>query len=314
MRKVGLFLVVILSFSTNVYANAGPVEWIGSSDSIIIPKRNENIEVLHEDLKYDITIHDFEYERNNYVAEVTAIYELYNYGDSNEVVKIAFPFDKGIAESLNHDITVLFDGKPVEYDVLYLKGGDRDISFPSKNEKYKWDKIGLLDFEEILYRISDDYIYDGGPTYYHGSINLIYFEVEFLQNQNHKLEVNYVTSPSITREGSYFFGYSEWEPIFHYYLEPASYWNDFGSLDIEINIPEGYELSNISLNDISESSEFKYVGNFETLPEDELIFTMAPRGKYNNWRDILGDSIIIIIALFSTFIIIAVVVKRKKVL
>jgi len=275
IRKTVLILALMLLIGNISYANGGPTSDLGSMDSIIIPQKSENISVIHESLTYDIRLENQPEKYAPFIADVTAKYEMENQGNTDERVKIAFPFDRG------GDASVRFDGELIEYQVLTLSGAD-DVSYPKKNEKYKWDKIGLLSFDEILAGVNKSNLDAYHDTSSYGSLSLIYFEVEFKKGMKHELLVNYQSNPSLVRDMLFLYNYTDWTPYFHYYLEPASYWKSFGSLDVEIHIPEGYEISNISLSGMKEVEPYKYSGYYNTLPENQLIFALDKKRGFRS--------------------------------
>lgn len=119
------------------------------------------------------------------------------------------------------------------------------------------------------------------------------FGVSFLPGQRRELSIEYWQFPG--EDYSLLL-----KPVrrFDHLLQPARHWAHFGSLSIEVRIPEGYTLSTVM--PISKTGNGRYDAYFEELPVGNLSLFLAPGPGPRWWWDRTGRIIcLVIIALFA---------------
>jgi hypothetical protein len=66
---------------------------------------------------------------------------------------------------------------------------------------------------------------------------------------------------------------------FEYLLNPAEKWADFDNLNIEIKPPKSNPYIVDSSIKLIKNEDGNYIGNFESLPDKDLIFTFYSKEK-----------------------------------
>lgn len=306
-------LLFVLTSNIPIYANGGPTTIKGTDDSILIPAKNNQVAVTHEELNYKVFTadklgSDGEPADGNslFYAEVSAKYFFLNEGTETEEVTIAFPFDSASAEASENSVIVLMNGDEVPHQVLKIDNSSEHTNVTyTANNNVKWDPFEVPSFADVLELMNNpSVIYTGGYT--NTALHLIIFEVPFTAGKEHVLEVKYVTRASKMREvkSALFHKYGEWEAVFHYFLEPASYWKSFENIDVSIEVPMGFEIGKISLLDIKKIDERHYTGSFETLPKENLVFTV--KESETNKSIVDGITLSDLIRFFAIFTVILV--------
>jgi len=152
MKKLvkGFIISILISSSTIVFANSGPVYWQGypSSDIMTIDK-NSPIEVKGENLSFDFS--DENNDSYSVIANVTAEYEMTNSNNEAHSVQMAFPFVERLDNINYDDIKITADGIELPYEV-YI--GKSVISYG--NSSFEKTKEENFDFDEIVNTISHD--------------------------------------------------------------------------------------------------------------------------------------------------------------
>ncbi len=98
---------------------------------------------------------------------------------------------------------------------------------------------------------------------------LIAYEVPFEAFEEKTVEIRYPTLGSMDKRKTINPTYT-----YNYFLHPAKYWKDFQNLTIRITPSKDYPYvlqSNLLLN---KETDGTYVGTFDTLPEEDLSFTL----------------------------------------
>lgn len=141
-----IFTTVILTFSTMVFANSGPVFWQGyPSSDIMSIDTNSPITVKNENLVFDFSDHD----DSDYTisGKVTATYEMVNPTKEPQSVQMAFPF-VGTLNSLSPESVVISaDNIILPYDIYFA-----DVVDIRGNPRYEEETS--FDFANILNTIT----------------------------------------------------------------------------------------------------------------------------------------------------------------
>lgn len=288
---VVVYAIFVIQFVS--LANGGPMVREGSTDSVMVPEKNEYIEVLAEDLKYEVKIvdgevvTDYNFEQLFY-ADVTAKYTMFNSSKDTEKVSIAFPYSTAVSERLDDNITVKADGKIISFELVKMEG----ITHDSRN------------FESLVKKIDDDFNENYGSGDINDKVGLILFDVEFESNAEHELVVEYKTE-SVQVTDSSFIKEHEWRPRFSYYFEPAKYWKSFGNINMSIILPDGYEIINSNLEDYDVDDNV-YSKTLYGVEVDELVFELDKKPEDVRW--------VYVFILFSILAIVIVfhLISKKK--
>jgi len=142
----------------------------------------------------------------------------------------------------------------------------------------------------------------GGGTYRDqfapGSIlGLALFNIELPANGKRSVYISYLQSPSR----------DEIKDIAHfqYLLQPASKWDSFENLNVQVLLPEDLPFtSNLSLKQNGDEDFINYSGNFSDLPDKNLVLSVkVPEGAFGDGGSGYGTVIIIFIAFILVFIL-----------
>jgi len=112
---------------------------------------------------------------------------------------------------------------------------------------------------------------------------LIAYEVPFEAMEEKTVEVRYQTLGSMDRRETV-------EPTYtyEYFLHPAKYWKDFQNLTIKITPSESYPYVLESNLELKKEDDGTYIGTFETLPEEDLSFTLYDKEEITTMEKIKG--------------------------
>ncbi len=282
MKRLLLVLLLLVCVENIAYANSGPLRSEPPPGFNVLPLKSNSVEVLKEDLTFDITANDFPY-----IANVKARYLLKNGANKSETYSIAFPYVGGnLNNSTEQDkyfnTKVLFGRKKI---IPKIKLIPNVLFEPSNGSGGKENNIGELTFEEILshmksaidvedfditkYIDQDSFTGELINTHYRTElVVLVLFDITMPAYSTSELEISYNQFGGQDRYKTKDYTY-----IYNYFLEPAKYWKDFKDLNINIRIPKGYKItqSNLDLYEVKDD-EGTYAGHFATLPEKNLEF------------------------------------------
>ena len=112
--------------------------------------------------------------------------------------------------------------------------------------------------------IDDFFSFDYMERYF-----VLIYEVDFEANSTNDVSVSYITKGTMDRRETA-------EPIhtFDYILNPASNWAAFKDLNIEIKPPIEHPYIIDSSVSLIRKDDGTYTGNFESLPEEDLSFSL----------------------------------------
>lgn len=264
----------MLLIPSEAHANVGPAYYEEYPGINMVPIYSNHVRVLEERLDFDISENPGNFRVVN--ADVSVHYLFENTGEEEEIILLAFPYDSTYSSGKSN-ISILFDGVPVAYSVHGSM-----IDYISIDHPYFAIDYNMFSFEEILAylvnEIRDEDLVDDES----GKTKVILFEITFLPSAKHELLVTYTMLPSMERERTNIFPYFieiPWHPEFYYYLEPAKYWQEFNNLTITIRTPKNFPLGYISLPGLAEVEPGYHVGNFDTLPERNLQFSLVNRNS-----------------------------------
>ena len=135
---------------------------------------------------------------------------------------------------------------------------------------------------------------------------LIAYEVPFEAMEEKTVEVRYHTLGSMDKRETV-------EPTYtyEYFLHPAKYWKDFKDLTIRISPSESYPYVVESNLDLKKEADGTYTGTFETLPEEDLSFTLYDKEAITTMEKIKGtvarNQYLLLFAGFAVLSVLAVV-------
>jgi len=112
---------------------------------------------------------------------------------------------------------------------------------------------------------------------------LIAYDVPFEAMEEKTVEVRYQTLGSMDRRETV-------EPTYtyEYFLHPAKFWKDFQDLTIKITPSESYPYVLESNLELKKEDDGTYIGTFETLPEEDLTFTLYDKEEITTVEKIKG--------------------------
>lgn len=113
---------------------------------------------------------------------------------------------------------------------------------------------------------------------------LIAYEVPFKAQEERTVEVRYHTLGSMDRRETV-------EPTYtyEYFLHPAKYWKDFRDLTIKITPSETYPYILESNLELTKEEDGTYMGIFDTLPEEDLRFTLFEKEEITAMDKVKGS-------------------------
>ena len=284
---VCLVAILQIVLAPTCYANAGPPLRVEDGDTaFLIPSKNDSIEVISEDLVYDIKAPEGE----KAYAEINATYRMVNTSPETVSTLVAF-----VASNPDEPISVILDGSPitvqssttVPWNVSGEEASVDDLLKRQWSNVGLWTDFGLWEptFEEILRVASTGQRTDDLNAGY--DLALSVFEITLSPGVTHTLEVSYVETAAVIAERSRFnYGYGDPRAEFYYFLEPAQYWKDFSNLAVTLRLPCGMSFET-SLGDFAREGD-SYVARFEKLPAKNLrilvnLSASPPKGNPCSW-------------------------------
>lgn len=219
------------------------------------PAGDTTIEVVNEHLLIDLT------ERE---GRIKATYLLQNRTEESVDLSVAFPMPPWVLGEWK--VAVMLDG--LAYPVRSALG-----------------PVAVFDDELVTHSHWLDPF--TGTAYWPPKVSepvtpqYLIFGVSFLPGQQRTLSVEYWQFPG--EDYSLLLG-----PVrrFDHLLQPARHWARFGSLTIEVRVPESYALS--SVMPIMKTSAGRYQAYFEELPVGNLSLFLAPGPGPRWWWDRSG--------------------------
>ncbi|MBP1919265.1 hypothetical protein [Youngiibacter multivorans] len=113
---------------------------------------------------------------------------------------------------------------------------------------------------------------------------LFIYSVDFMKETSREVSVSYLSSGTMDRRET-----STPKYTFSYLLSPASLWDGFKDLDIEIRTSETEPYLLESTLEFESTAARNYKSSFETLPDKDLVFTVYKSEKitlsdrFNGW-------------------------------
>lgn len=175
-------------------------------------------------------------------------------------------------------------------------------------DKYLEYNLGICSEDDIA-----------SESYNERIITLVY-EVEFFPSSNQKVSVSYKTNGTMDKRKTVGPQYS-----FDYILNPAKNWNSFNNLNIKIITPEEAPYIIDSSIELNKKEGNVYTAQFETLPDEDLSFTLYSKekitlldkiqGKINRSFGYFAPIVIGIIGIFVLIVVVLITskIKRKKI-
>jgi hypothetical protein len=148
---------------------------------------------------------------------------------------------------------------------------------------------------------------------------LFIYSMDFKKETSKEVAVSYLASGTMDRRET-----STPKYTFSYLLSPASLWNGFKDLDIEIRASESEPYLLESSLKFEKTADRNYKSSFETLPDKDLVFTVYKSEKitlsdrFNGWLARSYGLIFMLtlllppIIVFAILLIIAKAVWRRK--
>ncbi|SDK66679.1 hypothetical protein [Natronincola ferrireducens] len=145
-----VYAILMVSFSTMVFANSGPVFWQGypASDSMAI-QENTPIMVRNENLIFDFS--DNSESFHTIIGRVTAAYTMVNPTNDMQSVQMAFPFVGRLDSFSPEDIAITAGEEPLSYEIYV---GDVVNSYGNSLQQ---DKEVSFDFATTIKNITDEF-------------------------------------------------------------------------------------------------------------------------------------------------------------
>lgn len=154
MKKLFLVILLVLCVCNYTYANSGPWRSEPPPGFNALPLKSNSVEVLKEDLTFDLTA-----DEDPYKANVTAKYTLRNGAEKSETYSIAFPYVGGYLNNWDKqdkylNAKVSFDGKQIIPKIKLIPNILFDASDGSGGKGiYIKNSMKNLTFEEILHHM-----------------------------------------------------------------------------------------------------------------------------------------------------------------
>lgn len=177
-----IFITVILSFFTMVFANSGPVFWQGypSSDIMSIDAASP-ITVKNENLLFDFS--DDTGSGSTISGKVTATYSMANPTNEPQSVQMAFPFVGTLYNLSPESVVISADDIILPYDIYF-----GDVVDTRGNPRY--EKEASFDFANILNTITaEPYIAESFEENEKGKLYTI--EVKPTTDQGIEISINF---------------------------------------------------------------------------------------------------------------------------
>lgn len=284
-----LVLVCIVPFLGAIqppaYANSAAPKPTEDGRGIIFEK-HDKVKITKEVLDIDLMPK---------TARVTAAYTMKNISD--EAISVYTAFICPLSGGSPQGVQVMRNSQQLDYEVYYFQGED--------NGWEEWEAI--LSSGDLP---QSDVIPPADPYAEKAIVGAILYTVAFQAEEELNLTVTYDYSVGLSSGRT--------SQNFRYYLTPAKYWQDFGSIEINLHLDKQYpKLAQTSL-DFKKVDRLNYQYKSDTLPQTELILTASYTAA-----KIASQSVPYIIMFFWPFIIpvllliiiiivVAVCKKKKK--
>jgi hypothetical protein len=183
--KSMILATVILSFSTIVSANSGPIFWQGypSSDVMSIDA-DSPIAVKNENLVFDFS--DYNDADLTICGKVTATYKMVNPTEETQLVQMAFPYVEALKSLSPESIVITADDIIIPYDIYF-----GEVVEIRGNPRY--EKETIFDFANIVNAISaEPYSAKSFEEYERGRLYTL--DIKPIANQVINIVVNFNSS------------------------------------------------------------------------------------------------------------------------
>jgi hypothetical protein len=247
-----LSLLLIVICVTSISANmAAPSQ---GGQTLTEPAGVKNIEILHEDLTFDLSqLGDETVPFRERFIDVEAVYEVNN---PTDIPKLDL--------------------------VFVIVSESKNFRFFADNTEIKTETIDNADFaDRKTWKVPSKTPFEGKELMYNpanGSLKSAKFSLK-LSKGKHTLRAKYKAELTINQS----VGITKaWQ--FAYLSAPARDWKSFGGLRLDIKIPAGWSFdSNLKLERIGDSLS----GNFTEIPADAITLTtqMPIPENYNSTSD-----------------------------
>ena len=226
------------------------------------PAGDTTVAVVSEHLLIDLTQRE---------GQIKAVYQLHNPTDEPVDLSVAFPMPPWVLGEWKVAVTLDGQAYPVHSALGPVSVYDDELALhahwldPFTGKAYWPPKLA----EPIT------------PQY-------LIFGVSFLPGQKRELSVAYWQFPG--EDYSLLL-----EPVrrFDHLLQPARHWAHFGTLSVDVLVPDGYVLS--SVMPISKTGNGRYQAYFEELPVGNLSLFLAPGVGPRWWWDRIGRLVFLVI-------------------
>ena len=177
---------------------------------------------------------------------------------------------------------------------------EKDVSFTVESYALNYDtQIQTDDWQYAV--LADEHIASRNEEQ---TVDTITFEMMFIPNEEYDVIVSYTYSL-----GGYPDYYSNVKVgQIEYYLVPASMWNDFGGITINLNLDEDMPVissSNLEFEKINNRS-YQYIS--DTLPQENLEIVIDENWWQNIFSTLRNPYLSMYLIIASPFILIAVIV------
>lgn len=313
MKKVGVSFSLILIYCLFLFpiigfANSAPI-YQPEPNGSLIPLEDSPVVVKGERLQFILS-------KENYLADVVVDYTFYN--PANEVVDslLAFPYTPAHA---NQTVKIWINDEALLEEKLQIY----------ENKKEYHDFLTAFQSTDFLYVDPITGEDKGNWTGYDmvEEAKVVTFPVRFPAKSEISLRLEYQQESGIDKSS-----YINWVELYQYMLQPASAWEQFNGLEVQVAVPKDqYFASNLPMEKLEEDfgeSDFMpggivndpegwdvYRGKYDKLPSENLAFsTTNDEGTFfgimnRDFYDIFGFSLELSI---STLVIIgtALVINR----
>ncbi|MDR7870360.1 MAG: hypothetical protein RIN55_05840 [Tissierellaceae bacterium] len=195
-----------------------------------------------------------------------------------------------IGQDIDFNITAYIDQNETTDNYSYNLESEsikvRDYLIDYFDEYIKTTNYKDLPYQQLLnlYLRNIDDIYNRQLGYiwadeffsfdYFDLVFVLIYEVEFIPHETNDVSISYITKGTMDRKNTV-------DPLytFEYILNPAEKWADFKDLNIEIipSVENPYIIE--SSLELERNKEGLYIGRFESLPENDLTFTLYSKEK-----------------------------------
>jgi hypothetical protein len=311
-RKLTIFLVIGIvllqsTFAATVHANAGPPTSVEDGDAVFfLPVKHDSIEVISENLVYDIKVTG---EEEAY-AEIVATYEMRNTSQDSVSTLVAFvannPSTKPRVSVDDHEVA-LIGSEVMPWNVSGQAVYVGDLLARTWMNVGSWTAYGAWEptFEEILrFASSGERTRDANAGY---DLQISLFELDFAAGSTRALEVTYAERAAVIKQRK---GYSYVNPTaeFYYFLEPAGYWKDFADLTVTVKVPPHISIET-SLDGF-ERKDDTYTAHFEELPAQNLRILAAL--DPTTFVDVVASAIPWVLAVVAVVLLLSRIRRKRR--